>query len=51
VRKISPLPAFDSWTVQPVASSYTDYTISANKRPSQLHIPQSVLVSVPVNSV
>jgi len=24
VRKISPLPGFDFWTVQPVASCYTD---------------------------
>ena len=25
VRKISPPPGFDPWTVQPVASRYTDY--------------------------
>ena len=25
VRKISPPPGFDLWTVQPVASRYTDY--------------------------
>ena len=25
VRQISPLPGFDLWTVQPVASHYTDY--------------------------
>ena len=28
-RKISPLPGFDPRTVQPVASRYTDYAISA----------------------
>jgi hypothetical protein len=27
VRKMSPTPGFDSRTVQPVASSYTDYAI------------------------
>jgi len=35
VRKISPLPGFDPRTVQPVASSYTDYAT----RPTILHIP------------
>jgi hypothetical protein len=25
VRKVSPSPGFDPWTVQPVASYYTDY--------------------------
>jgi hypothetical protein len=25
VRKISPPPGFDPWTVQPVGSRYTDY--------------------------
>jgi hypothetical protein len=50
-RKISPAPGLDLWTVQPIASSYTDYTIVAHNWPSQLQIPQSVLVSVPVNSV
>jgi len=25
VRKISPTPGFDIWTLQPVASRYTDY--------------------------
>jgi hypothetical protein len=29
VRKISPLPGFIPRTVQPVASSYTDYAMSA----------------------
>ena len=29
VRKISSPPGFDSWTVQPVASSYTDWAIPA----------------------
>jgi hypothetical protein len=29
VRKISPPPGFDPWTVQPVASRYTDYAIPA----------------------
>ena len=27
VRKISPAPGFDPWTVQPVASPYTDWAI------------------------
>jgi len=30
VRKISPPPGFNSWTVQPVASHYTDYAIPAH---------------------
>ena len=30
VRKISRSPGFDPWTVQPVASRYTDRTISAH---------------------
>jgi hypothetical protein len=30
MRKISPLPAFDPWTVQPAASRYTDYAILAH---------------------
>jgi hypothetical protein len=30
VGKISPLPGFNSWTVQAVASRYTDYAIPAN---------------------
>jgi hypothetical protein len=29
VRKISPPPEFDPWTVQPVASRYTDCAIPA----------------------
>jgi hypothetical protein len=29
VQKISPPPGFDPWTVQPVASRYTDYAIPA----------------------
>jgi hypothetical protein len=29
VRKISPAPVFDPWTVQPVASHYTDRAITA----------------------
>jgi hypothetical protein len=29
VRKISPPPGFDPWTVQSIASCYTDYAISA----------------------
>jgi hypothetical protein len=29
VRKISPPPEFDPWTVQPVASHYTDWAIAA----------------------
>ena len=28
-RKISPLPGFDPWTVQPVASLFTDWDIPA----------------------
>jgi hypothetical protein len=31
VRKISPLPGFDPWTVQSVASRYTDWAIPALK--------------------
>ena len=30
VRKISPPPEFDPWTVQPVASRYTDWAILAH---------------------
>ena len=30
VRKILPPPGFDPWTVQPVASSYTDWAIPAH---------------------
>ena len=29
VQKISPPPGFDPWTIQPIASRYTDYTIWA----------------------
>jgi hypothetical protein len=29
VRKISPSPGFDSWTVQLVVSRYTDWAIPA----------------------
>jgi hypothetical protein len=29
-RKISPLPGFDSRTVQPVARRYTDYAVPAH---------------------
>jgi hypothetical protein len=32
VRKISPLPGFDPRTVQPVASSYTDWDTPAHLR-------------------
>jgi hypothetical protein len=31
VQKISPPPGFDPWTIQPIVSCYTDYTISALK--------------------
>jgi hypothetical protein len=31
VQKISPPPGFDTWTIQPIASCYIDYTISALK--------------------
>ena len=30
VRKISPLPGFDPWTVQHVASRYTCYAVQAH---------------------
>jgi len=30
VQKISPQPGFDPWTVQPVASRYTDWAIPAH---------------------
>jgi hypothetical protein len=30
LRKISPPPGFDPWTVQPLASCYTDYAIPAH---------------------
>jgi hypothetical protein len=30
VQKISPPPGFDPWTVQPVASRYTDWANSAH---------------------
>ena len=30
VRKISPTPGFDSWTVQPVTNRYTDWAIVAH---------------------
>ena len=30
LRNIFPLPGFDPWTVQPVASRYTDCTIPAH---------------------
>ena len=33
VRKISPPPGFDSQTVQPVASRYTDWAIPAHEHP------------------
>ena len=32
VRKISPPPGFDLWTVQPAASRYTDWAIPAHKQ-------------------
>ena len=31
VRKISPPPGFDPWTIQPVASGYTEYTTQPTK--------------------
>jgi hypothetical protein len=31
LRKISPPPGFDPWTIQPVASRYTNYTIPAQR--------------------
>jgi hypothetical protein len=34
VRKISPPPGFDPWTVQPVASRYTDYANRSTHRMS-----------------
>jgi len=30
VRKISPPPRFDPWTIQPVASRYTEHAIPAH---------------------
>ena len=30
MRKISPQPGFDPWTVQPVASRYTNYATQPN---------------------
>jgi hypothetical protein len=29
LRKISPPPGFDPWTIQPIASCYTNYAIPA----------------------
>ena len=41
VRKILPPPGFDPWTVQPIASHFTDYTILAHPKywqpPTKLH--------------
>lgn len=31
VRKIAPSPRFESWSVHPVGSRYTDFVIQANK--------------------
>ena len=31
VRKISPAPGFNTWTVQPVASRYTDYAVQPTR--------------------
>ena len=36
VRKISPPPGFDPRTVQPVASSYTDWAILAHQMNSRI---------------
>ena len=36
VRNISPLPGFDPRTVQPVASSYTDWAIPAPTKPGRI---------------
>ena len=37
VLKISPAPAFDPQTVQPVASRYTDWDIPAHKREKNIN--------------
>jgi hypothetical protein len=37
VRKMSPPPGFHPWTVQPVASRYTDYAIPAHKRDKNIN--------------
>ena len=42
VRKISPPPGFDPWTVQPVASRYTDWAI-----PTHTHIFITMLSQYP----
>ena len=42
VRKISPQPEFDPRTIQPVASRYTDWAISA--RPN--HYTQYIMVTI-----
>ena len=34
-RKISPPPGFHPWTIQPVTSCYSDYTILAHKGKGQ----------------
>ena len=31
VQKISPPPGFDPWTIQPIATHYTNYTTSPTK--------------------
>ena len=41
-RKISSPPGFDPWTVQPIASHYTDYAI-----PAPLHSHYSLLTLSP----
>ena len=37
VRKTSPSPGFDPWTVRPVASCYTDWAITAPRFYNNMH--------------
>ena len=45
VRKISPPPGFDPWTVQPVASRYTDY---ATRPTYNMSLAQNVAREIPL---
>ena len=45
VWKISPPPGFDPWTVQPVASRYTDWAMAALCSPANLNKMYSVSVT------
>jgi hypothetical protein len=46
VRKISPPPGFDPWTVHPIASCYTDYAT----RPTSVKYTVHLTMQDPVNS-